>query len=582
MTLGVIRAISSKQVFTVLVALTLATALLQGCVSSTASSSEAVGGSLVGSGTSADAAIGVTAQNMDDIDFSYSDRDLDASYDASTATSIKLAQSSSSIAGTGVSVDGDTITIETEGTYIISGALTDGSIIVDSDPEAKVQLVFDGVMVTNANGPAILIEQAEKVFITLADGSENALSDSSERSDLTSDEVSTDDADGHASHDAALFSHDDLTINGNGALTVNGNAAHAIVSKDNLVITGGQLTLRAVSDTLQGKDCVKIKAGNLDLVAGDDAITSTATDDGTVGFVAMDGGEVIINAKGDAIHAESALRVSGGIVDVNSSNEGLEAAWVLFQGGEYRITSSDDGVNAASDHLDNLYVIISGGYLCIDAQGDGIDSNGTLSQTGGTVLVSGPTNDGNGALDYMGSASIDGGTMLAVGSAGMAQNVGGDGSSQASIIYTPQSTIVAGTAITLSDAQGSVLFSFVAGKDYRSLVFSSANLVVGEDYAFYRDGDVSNAESTSEDGFSTGGMLGGGTLLTQFTLSFAASSVSADGQVIESTQGGMGFGGGGIGAPEGLGGNMRQQNPATPPQDRQAPGDLGVAVDMTT
>lgn len=540
------RRLSKSAILSGMVSLALVMMLLQGCTSSTVGKAGETGGLPADTATvDTDSANGDTLQAIAGIDFSYSDRDQDASYDSTSATSIILKQSGSSITGTGAVADGANVTIDTEGTYVLSGALTDGSVIVDADAEAKVQLVLDGVTVVNSNGPAVLIEQADKVFVTLADGSNNTLSDSADRNDLISSETDGEDTVDHASHDATLFSHDDLTINGSGTLTVDGNAAHAIVSKDDLIITSGNYKLRAVADTLQSKDCVKILAGSFNLDAGDDAITSTATEDVAAGFVSIDGGDFTITAQGDAIHAETVLRTTGGTVDVANCYEGLEGAWIQFQGGEFRITSTDDGLNAASDYQTSLSLEISGGYLYINTEGDGIDSNGTFAQSGGTVIVCGPTREGNGALDYMGTATISGGTVLAVGTSDMAQGVGGGDSTQASILYSPASTIRTGSVLTLADTQGAVLFSFKAPKDYSSLVFSSAELTVGDSYEIYIDATVRGDES---DGFSMGGTMSGGTLSTSFTLSQTAALVSADGTVSEMLQGGMGggFGGGGF------------------------------------
>ncbi|NLG10138.1 MAG: carbohydrate-binding domain-containing protein [Coriobacteriaceae bacterium] len=574
----VIRRLDVSAILSSVVSLALTLMLLQGCASSVTGQPGEIGGLPTDNSTvGVDPTNGDSLQIIQGIDFSYSERDQDASYDPASATSIILEQSDSRISGAGARVDGATITIDAEGAYILSGMLTDGAIVVDAGAEAKVQLVLDGVSVTNSNGPALLVEQADKTFVTLADGSSNTFSDTVDRSDLVSTENNDRDNEDATIHDAALFSHDDLTFNGGGTLNVNGLSAHAIVSKDDLIITGGSYMLRAVADTLQGKDCVKILVGSFDLNAGDDAIASTKTEDVTAGFVVIDGGDFTITAQGDAIHAETVLRATGGTVDIRECNEGLEGAWIQFQGGEFHVVSIDDGLNAASDYQTDLSLEISGGYLYVDAEGDGVDSNGTFAQSGGTVIICGPTREGNGALDYTGTATINGGTLLAVGTAGMAQGVGGGDSTQASILYSPASTIRAGTALVLADEQGAVVFSFKTPKDLSSLVFSSAELEVGDSYDIYSGATISEND---EDAFSSDGTMSGGTLLTSFTLSQKAVLVSADGSVSEMPQGGMAGMGGGPGGrpgfdgrgqilPEGFGGGSRGAFDGSVPGNRE-------------
>jgi hypothetical protein len=120
-----------------------------------------------------------------------------------------------------------------------------------------------------------LITQADKVFLTLAGGSENILTDA------VSYQLTVDDS----SVDAAVFSKADLTINGDGALTVNGSCKHGIVSKDDMVITGGTLTVSASSTGIEGKDCVKIIAGSVSVISGADGVRATNTEDAERGFV---------------------------------------------------------------------------------------------------------------------------------------------------------------------------------------------------------------------------------------------------------------------------------------------------------
>ncbi|MDR0350518.1 MAG: carbohydrate-binding domain-containing protein [Coriobacteriales bacterium] len=498
-------------------------------------------------------------------DFAYSDRDKDASFDESQAITVTLqgntatatgvggaqATGAASTQAAGVVVDESAVTLTAEGTYVVRGELSGLSLVVDAPDEAKLQVVLDGARIQNSTGPALLIENADKVFLTLADGSENSLSDGPGRSDLaeaisgtevgdtTGENVAAADAQAeasaheqteasaHAEHDATLFSHDDLTINGSGSLAVSSASAHAIVSKDDLVVTGGTFALVAAADALQGKDCVKIADGSFNISAGDDAIVSTNTDEPqSAGFVSLDGGTLTISAVDDALHAETILRLAGGATNITACEEGFEAVQVWVQGGEHIINAADDGINAAGEARDDFLIDISGGTLDVTAGGDGIDSNGSLTQSGGTVTVNGPTSFDDGALDAP-SATITGGTMLALGSAGMAQGYG-NGSTQPALLCQLPQTQPAGAVLSLHDAQGAALFSYTAVKDFGSIAYSSPELIQGSSYTFKIEGED---------------VLG-------FTLSELVASIGADGTV--SAYAGGGFGG--FGSPGGFGG----------------------------
>lgn len=505
---------------------------------------------------------------IDDFDLTISNRDKDASYDEATATAISF------------SAPNQVETITEEGTYIVSGTSEGGQLVVDlrlaEDPEnAKVQVVLDGLTLTNTTAPALLVTQADKVFITLAEASINTLSDGSGRSDLaalgTSDGTSGGDAEEtaeEANENATLYSHDDLTINGSGTLNVSSTLHHAIKSQDDLVITGGTVVATAGGDGIRGKDCIKIAGGTISVKSGDDGIVSTQTDAPyEKGFVSITGGSVTVSAADDGIKGEALVRLAGGNVNVESSTEGLEACLIWLEDGVNTITSSDDGINAAGDIRSDYLLNIIGGTTCVDAEGDGLDSNDTITQSGGTIVVAGATlRFDEGAVDAERVAAATGGTMLAVDSAGMSMGYGTE-STQGSLLYTLDSVQGAGTRVSLVDSSGAVVFSFVAPKELSNLAYSSPLLVVGESYRFVIGGTLSGGSSTAEQeavssatstspavlgfDFKMGGSLDGGETLTSFTLSEQIAQVSADGSVSaysgQGMMGGMGPGGGGGG-----------------------------------
>ena len=173
-----------------------------------------------------------TVEDLVDTDDMFSDRDLEGSYDEKECTKITLDDEDSACEDKNVSIDGQTVTITGEGTYLVSGSLSDGSLVVDVDDSEKIQVVLDGVSITSKEGAAIQVTQADKVFVTLADESENTLNS----------ESFSDDTDSNV--DGAIFSKEDLTLNGSGSMTVT-SAGHGIVSKDDLVVTGGTYEITA-------------------------------------------------------------------------------------------------------------------------------------------------------------------------------------------------------------------------------------------------------------------------------------------------------------------------------------------------
>ena len=591
-----------------------------------------------------------------DFDLSVSDRDTDASYGTVIAT-VTFSDTAVTISGTGVSADGTAVTISQAGTYILTGSCADGSVTVNIPVEDKAQIVLDGLSLTAKNGAPLVIEQADKVFLTLAENTINTLSDAADYT-LTA---------GDSTVDAAIFSKEDLTINGTGSLTVNGSYKHGIVSKDDLVITGGTITVTAASTAIDGKDSVRLTGDPVITVnAGTNGIRSTNAEDPERGYVWIDGGTVTVNAGtdgieavtllridggaiklatgggsanastttdggrnvgwgmwggypgypgghgqttsedsasakalkstgdimitdgvitidssddaihananvtitggtitaasgDDGIHADTKLTITGGDITVTKSYEGLEATDIVFAGGRAYITASDDGLNAAGGNDGSSFgggmgrpgqnpfsgttgtLTIAGGYLIVNAAGDGVDSNGTLTVTGGVTLVSGPTNSGNGALDYQSGASITGGTFIACGASGMAQNF--SDASQGCIMVNVQ-TQPANSPIAICDADGTVLASFTPMKAYQNIVISTPSLKKDGTYAI-RTGEIPTADGF---GYAAGGTMENGTVLAEIELS---SLICGGGMGGFGNPGGMGgtppggFGGGG-------------------------------------
>ena len=440
-----------------------------------------------------------------DITDMFTKRDLAGNYDESEAVKITLSGKTAACNSSNVQIEDGVVTIKAAGVYVLSGTLTDGTIVVDAGDDDKVQLVLDGVSIMAADYAAIYAKNADKVFVTLAEGAGNSLT-------VSGDYIQTDDN----NVDAVIFAKCDLTLNGTGSLTVKDNTGHGIVSKDDLVVTGGTYTIYSQDHCLNGKDSVRIADGTFNLSCDEDGIHA-GNDDQQDGYVYIEGGDINISVGDDAIHAEGLLIITGGDIDVSKSCEGVEGDKILVTGGDIDVISSDDGFNAAGgssgsgdnhdgfgdssgsgdnhdgfgggpgmDGVDmdadsDAYILITGGTININADGDGIDSNGCIGITGGSVYVLGPSDNGNGAMDYGICAAITGGEIVAVGGSGMAQGFG-DESTQCSALVNFDEWIDAGETITLTDSDGKEVLSYKADKKFNSVVISTSDMKQGDNY----------------------------------------------------------------------------------------------------
>lgn len=448
-----------------------------------------------------------------DITDMFTKRDLAGNYDESEAVKITLSGKTAACNSSNVQIEDGVVTIKAAGVYVLSGTLTDGTIVVDAGDDDKVQLVLDGVSIMAADYAAIYAKNADKVFVTLAEGAGNSLT-------VSGDYVQTDDN----NVDAVIFAKCDLTLNGTGSLTVKDNTGHGIVSKDDLVVTGGTYTIYSQDHCLNGKDSVRIADGTFNLSCDEDGIHA-GNDDQQDGYVYIEGGDINISVGDDAIHAEGLLIITGGDIDVSKSCEGVEGDKILVTGGDIDVISSDDGFNAAGgssgsgdnhdgfgggpgmggvdmDADNDAYILITGGTININANGDGIDSNGCIGITGGSVYVLGPSDNGNGAMDYGICAAITGGEIVAVGGSGMAQGFG-DESTQCSALVNFDEWVDAGETITLTDSDGKEVLSYKADKKFNSVVISTSDMKQGDNYTL-TVGDQSSTFTLDDITYSEG------------------------------------------------------------------------------
>lgn len=319
-------------------------------------------------------------------DLTFTDRELAGTWDARSAVTITGQGSTCKMTGKGAKLSGSTLTISSEGVYVLSGEFTDMLIKVDAGDKDKVQLVLQGATISASNGPAIYIRNADKVFLTAAEGTENLIADGADYS-LT---------DGDTELDAAVFSKADLCLNGEGTLNVAGNCKHAVVSKDDLIITGLTMTVNAASTALDGKDCVMMSGVSATIMAGSNGIRSDDTEDAARGFVFIQDSTLSITAGSDGVQAETLLRADNAVMTI-TTGEGSGAAKASTSNGRDSFGGSFGGRSSSGSSASDgswkalksaALVEINGGAFVIDSQDDCIHANGDLTITDGLFTLS--------------------------------------------------------------------------------------------------------------------------------------------------------------------------------------------------
>ena len=335
-----------------------------------------------------------------EVDFSktdadmFTERDNKSEYDASKAVTIQLNGSSATASSNSVQINGSTVIIKEEATYVISGTLK-GMLVVDAPDTAKVQLVLNGVDITSEASAALYILEADKVFLTLADGTTNTLVNGGSFVGIDDNNI-----------DGALFSKQDLTLNGSGALTVTSPAGHGIVCKDDLVITGGTYVVNSASHGIEANDSVRVTDANITIDAGKDAIHCENSDDAAKGFVYISGGTIKAEAEGDGIAASAYMQIESGTIDLlvgGGSENGSKAHsdhFGGFMGGGHgggrpgqpgSNNSQSTEVEDTSTSMKGLKsansMLISGGNITINSADDAIHSDVSLTINGGTFTI---------------------------------------------------------------------------------------------------------------------------------------------------------------------------------------------------
>ena len=495
----------------------------------------------------------------------------DGSWSPVGAARITLSGDHASVSGGGAYVYNGNVVIAQAGRYVLSGALHDGSVIVSADSSAKVWILLDGVEISCSDDACLRVEQAEKVFLTLAGGTQNSMTSGAEYSE----EALADNTGG------VIFSHDDLTINGSGSLTLTAGCKHGIDVNDELTITGGSITIDAPQDGIHVNDGLNIEEATLDIRAGDEGINLQGPDtllyiasgafnidstgagiksaadlliaggsfevrtdgDGihSGGNIAVTGGALTIRAADDGIHADNSVSISDGSILLSECYEGIEALTIDVSGGEIEIYPTDDGLNAnggsggfgpgmfgrrgdtATDtsvqtQTADTWIHISGGSITIvndtARDADGLDSNGEIVISGGVIRVSLTSSGSNDAIDFGsesgGSCVITGGDLIACGSSTMAEGFS-DASTQCAVLYNLGYNAEAGTTVTVRDADDKEILSCTVPCAFSSVSLSSPAFKLGETYTVIV-GDKETAitfDAVSITSGSTGGGMGG-------------------------------------------------------------------------
>ena len=529
--------------------------------------------------------------------------DQNGTWSDEDATKITLNGDTAKVSGSGAYVNDGSVYITASGRYTITGTLTDGSIVVDAYDNSKVWIMLDGVDVTCSDDAAFRVDQADKVFLTLKEGTENSLTSG----ESYSDEAIEDGTGG------VIYAHDDLTINGSGSLTITGSYKHGIEGNDELVITGGTISITAPGDGIHVNDSVRIMEADLTISSGDDGIHCDTE-------VYIESGTVLITECYEGIEAPQ-IEVTGGDITIYPTDDGFNANGGtsmmgmggfggMMHGNTTAVTDSGNSAEKANsgntdaakatdttDTTEELSEIrISGGTITIINESardaDGLDSNGNIYISGGTIRISLSGSGSNNAIDYGsesgGVCEITGGSVIACGSYSMAEAFDSS-STQCAILYNFSDGADAGTTLAVEDADGNVLVSWEVPCSFNSANISIPELTLGETYLIAIGDNVEEitleeVSASYGDAASSafgGTMNWGGMRQRQKTTTTdgTAATGSTDGTAAESTEGttssdssaGTGFGPAGRGGfgPGGKGGQRpwdAQNSDGTMPQ----------------
>ncbi|MBR3645106.1 MAG: carbohydrate-binding domain-containing protein [Lachnospiraceae bacterium] len=322
-----------------------------------------------------------TKVNKEDV---FTERDLEQNVDLSESDSITVK-------------DGENINITKEGIYEITGSAKNATVFVEAGDDDKVQLVLNNLSIENESAPVIYVKNADKVFVTSTD-TESDLKVSGELK-----------SDGDTNVDGVIFSKDDIVMNGTGTINIT-SSDNAISSKDELKITGGTLNINCTKSAIEANEGIYMADGTINVETCNDGLHAEDNDDDSLGSIYIAGGTLMIKANDDCIHATTTVTIDDGKMELTGS-ECIEGTYIVVNGGDINITSSDDGINASAKSKKYTPAFeLNGGNVVITmgaGDTDGVDSNGDIYINGGTISITGQS-----TFDYDGNAEYKGGTII--------------------------------------------------------------------------------------------------------------------------------------------------------------------------
>lgn len=457
------------------------------------------------------------------------DRNINVGIDKS-ATQITLENTNIILSDNSIGkIYDSTLTIQKPGTYVVSGTLKDGQIIVNSEVEGIVHLIFNDVSITSKKSAPLYVKYSTKTVITLNEGTNNYLIDSD-----------TYEIDKEEEPNATLYSKSNISINGSGNLTVTANFRDGIVSKE-LKVIGSNITIKAKENGIKGSDYVAVESGTVSVVAGGVGLLVPSSEDATLGYAVIDGGSIHIKAIDVGINAGNIIKINNGDVTIKSRGMGLNALSHIYiyngllgivsgkngiqgeksiniVGGEIKIRTNDNtttsygnGMKAAHDinilggdtiieSLDNpirsdQLVYIFDGTIQIQSGDEVIDEDELLSKNKEVINTKKNTDkeSQNNTLnlnDADDTFVINGGYLIATGGTEMKVFPSENASSQNTVIVIYEKEQKANTLLYIEDDEGNVIFTFEPNKDYQTLVVSSSLLKEGVIYNLYSDDKI--------------------------------------------------------------------------------------------
>ena len=390
-----------KKIVSIIVGLAFLLSAFSGCTTND-------GSTVQSDSTSENQTVQVTDASFNNSDADmFSDRDFEVGYDESTCINIVLSGDNATATSDSVKISGSTVTLTEEAEYVLSGELNDGSVIVNAQDTSKLHLVFNGVDINSSDSAPLNIINADKVFVTLVEGTQNTLSNGGEFK--TTDESNI---------DGVIFSKSDITFNGSGSLEITSPAGNGIVGKDDLVITSGNYTVNCAAHGLDANDSVRIANANITVDSGKDGIHCENSEDGELGYVYFSSGTFKTESEGDGISASNYVHIKNGLFDIlagggseNGSKQssdnyggfmggghgGMDVGGPNGMGGMNRpmsftdATSDTDTYTEESTSMKGIKssgsILIENGEFNINSADDAVHSNLSVTVNGGTFQV---------------------------------------------------------------------------------------------------------------------------------------------------------------------------------------------------